>query len=324
MQLLPKDMQHADANVARWRYAGAAALGAALVLLMAIAIDEYRGTQLSDSQYATAAVATSTSPFDDITLLARSALVVDVTGAEVLYARAPEEQRPLASITKVMTALVAAEVLASDERVGITEQALAREGDSGFVAGDVWRAQELIDFTLITSSNDGAQALALAAEPYIRERYPQAPRQDAFIWRMNQKAQELALTQTYYLDATGLDESKTQASALGSAADMAALLGYAIETHPGVFSATAKDGKLIAGENGNEHTANNTNTLLGEIPGLIAGKTGYTDLAGGNLAIIFDASIGRPIIAVVLGSTKEGRFRDMQKLVDATRTALTQ
>jgi len=72
---------------------------------------------------------------------------------------------------------------------------------------------------------------------------------------------------------------------------------------------------LISDEDGVEHTANNTNKALGEIPGLIAGKTGFTDLADGNLAIMFDAGVGHPVAVVVLHSSKDGRFEDVKRLV---------
>jgi D-alanyl-D-alanine carboxypeptidase len=58
-----------------------------------------------------------------------------------------------------------------------------------------------------------------------------------------------------------------------------------------------------------------------EFPGLIGAKTGYTDLAGGNLVVAFDLEIGHPVIAVVLGSTQEGRFTDMRALIEAARIA---
>jgi len=64
--------------------------------------------------------------------------------------------------------------------------------------------------------------------------------------------------------------------------------------------------------------ANNTNIFVDKIPNLIASKTGFTDLAGGNLVIAFNADINRPIIISVLGSTEEGRFTDVLQLIEAT------
>ena len=70
------------------------------------------------------------------------------------------------------------------------------------------------------------------------------------------------------------------------------------------------------------HRVPNTNILTNSFVNIIASKTGLTRLAGGNLAIVFDADLGRPVVAVVLGSTEEGRFTDMKQLISAT-VALT-
>jgi D-alanyl-D-alanine carboxypeptidase len=67
------------------------------------------------------------------------------------------------------------------------------------------------------------------------------------------------------------------------------------------------------------HIFPNTNEALEHLPGLIASKTGYTDLAGGNLAIVFDKGIGHHFVAVVLGSSRQGRFSDMRALMEAVR-----
>ena len=81
---------------------------------------------------------------------------------------------------------------------------------------------------------------------------------------------------------------------------------------------------MLTDENGNKASAFNTNEALGAIPGLIMGKTGYTDLAGGNLAVVFDVGLSHPVIAVVLGSTIDGRFTDMKQIVPAARKAVAQ
>jgi D-alanyl-D-alanine carboxypeptidase len=127
------------------------------------------------------------------------------------------------------------------------------------------------------------------------------------------------MIQSYFLNGTGLDESATMAGAYGSAEDIARLLAYGIRSNSDVFAATARDTMVITSESGTQHRAVNTNEALNAIPALIAGKTGYTDLAGGNLAIAFDAGLERPMIIVVLGSTQDGRFEDMKTLVDAAR-----
>jgi D-alanyl-D-alanine carboxypeptidase (penicillin-binding protein 5/6) len=126
------------------------------------------------------------------------------------------------------------------------------------------------------------------------------------------------LNQTYFLDETGLDESETLSGGYGSAKDVALVLAYIYKINPRLIEATSKDVLTIESESGFIHTVHNTNKAFKNIPSLIGGKTGFTDLAGGNLAIVFDKGLGQPIIAVVLGSTKDERFVDMKKLVDAS------
>jgi len=95
-------------------------------------------------------------------------------------------------------------------------------------------------------------------------------------------------------------------------------MAYAIKSKYGVVEATARDNFFIYSLDSIRHTATNTNKVLGNIPGLIASKTGFTDLAGGNLVVAFDAGMMRPIIVVVLGSGIDERFEDIKKLVWAS------
>ena len=66
------------------------------------------------------------------------------------------------------------------------------------------------------------------------------------------------------------------------------------------------------------YVAKNTNAVIDKIPNAIASKTGFTDLAGGNLVVAFDAGLNRPIIVSILGSSEEGRFTDVLRLIGAT------
>jgi D-alanyl-D-alanine carboxypeptidase len=134
---------------------------------------------------------------------------------------------------------------------------------------------------------------------------------------MNLETQKLGLAQSYFLNESGLDESATQSGGYGSADDVAKLMQYILVNKPEILEPT-KYASLTVTSLSNTYVAKNTDILADTIPGLLASKTGYTDLAGGNLAVAFDASIGRPFIIVVLGSTESGRFSDMQTLVNAT------
>ena len=295
-----------------------------LAVLLLLVSANYIGDVLDDSRNAQLALAVQPTEnyFSNIEVIGNAAIVYDVKKGDILFHKNAGKQLPLASITKLMLVSIANEVLSPDTPVTITARALSREGDSGLFENEVWRAQDLMDFTLIESSNDGAEALAEASEGRIRSKYINAPSTGSAIWRMNEKAFELALPQTYFTDVSGLDESETMASAYGSARDVAQLMLFILREIPHILSATAKDGVLLQSSGGLVHEAYNTNVALGEIPGLIGGKTGFTDLAGGNLVVVFDVGLDRPVIAVILGSTQDGRFSDMKKLVEATRNTI--
>lgn len=249
------------------------------------------------------------SPFDTITIEGKAAVVRDVLSGEVLYAKNANAQLPLASVTKTMLALVAAEQLSTDTPITITPESLAPEGDSGFVAGEIWRMRDLLDFTLLTSSNDGATALGIAIEQETGIEIGKF---------MTNRANELGLEQTYFLNPTGLDENEEFLSgSYGSAHDIAILFSYIALQHPDLLEITTTPEKQFTNTQGTIFSAVNTNSVTGDIPGLSASKTGFTDLAGGNLAIAFEPEPGHPLVAVVLGSSLEGRFSDITQLVRA-------
>lgn len=270
-----------------------------------------------------AAAAARAEPFKNLEIQATSAYVYDVRRDSELYGRNASAQLPLASLTKVMLVLAAAEVLSPDSLVTVSREAVER-GGGGLTWGEEWKVRDLIDFTLITSSNTGAEALAEAARPLLAQKYPEGSEANATIWRMNALAQELGMNETYFLNASGLDESPTQAGAQGSARDIATLFAYALRTNPDLFSGTTHSDVTLGPVNFPERSAHNTNNALADIDGLIMGKTGTTDLAGGNLAIAFLGGEQRPIVVIVLGSTPEGRFEDIKKLITAARAAVSQ
>ncbi|PCI29492.1 hypothetical protein COB55_02150 [Candidatus Wolfebacteria bacterium] len=259
-------------------------------------------------------------PFSEITIVAKSAYVYDLLKEEVLYAKNEEIQMPLASVTKLMTALVANELVPEYNTVVISHDAISQEGDSGFYMNEKWRVKDLIDYMLISSSNDGARALASVASAFSTTTLPTdgVTRSDQFVDRMNARAIELGLVQTYFLNESGLDINGSTAGAYGSSRDMAILLGYVVDNYPHLLEATKYENLSVESLQDLSHSVLNTNVAVARIPGLIGSKTGYTELAGGNLVIAFDAGIGHPIVVSVLGSTIEDRFIDIDNLVWAT------
>lgn len=257
--------------------------------------------------------------FDGIELEARSAVVWDVKNQRVLFNKNADDIRPLASITKLMTALVAYELLDPEEKVRITLDALKEQGDSGLVDGEEFTTQNLADLVLIESSNDGASALGMRAGEVISG---DADPETLFVRAMNVRAEELGLAKTEFKNTTGLDLSETEAGAYGSARDVARLMDYIITSIPEAVALTSLEVTTIPNEEGEYHVAKNTNEVADSLEGLLASKTGYTALSGGNLVVAVNVGLNRPVVVVVMGSSYEGRFRDTEKLVDRVRQAV--
>lgn len=256
------------------------------------------------------------APFPEVAIEAKAAYVYDARTKNVLYAKNEDRRLPLASLTKVMTAVVAHKLSPSYGTVTVSKEALSAEGDSGLKPGERWKLSDLLDYSLITSSNDGMHAVALALGAMENANLTDVEIVNDFVGKMNQTAAELDLKNTYYWNETGLDASEYKGGAYGTAKDMAKLMEYVVSYHSDIVEATREVRAEVPSLNG-LYEAKNTNAIAAAIPGLIASKTGYTNAAGGNLAFVFDPELGRPIIVTILGSSEEGRFRDAGILINA-------
>ena len=98
---------------------------------------------------------------------------------------------------------------------------------------------------------------------------------------------------------------------------------YILINYPEILEPTRKSAARVYNSNGDYHDMENTNEIIYAIPNLLGSKTGYTDLAGGNLTIAFDAGLDRPIVVTVLGSTRDERFSDVLRLVTAVKENIT-
>ncbi|MBU2219320.1 serine hydrolase [Patescibacteria group bacterium] len=240
-----------------------------------------------------------TAPFENINLEAKSAYIYDVVKEKSIFELNADSQLPLASLTKLMTAVVAKENIPEWMLIDIGEESVLQEGDSGFMLGERWKIADLIDAMLISSSNDAAAAIALNSEDFIS--------------LMNKKSADLNLAQTYFLNATGLDLTNYLSGGYGSAKDVAKLMDYLVKKHSSLLEVTRYDSLKI-----NSRNFKNTNKLIEHLPGIIGSKTGFSDLARGNLAVVFDMGLEHPVIIVALGSSEEGRFEDIEKLYNET------
>lgn len=295
-------------------------LGAVIIIALLVI---FAGGDTQNVPILTEEIISNHNYFDDISIEASSVFVWDVNKQKVLFAENKDAQLPLASLTKLMTAITAVDILPESSVVTIDGASLVEDGDSGLYENEKWSFKDLIRFTLVMSSNDGASALANVAGVF-KNSFPSRTEDNkkSFVQAMNKKASEMGLTQTYFINSTGLDTNEIVSGGYGSARDIAKLLEYAIIHTPEIMESTRHAEIDFSSLSDINHLATNTNSSISTIPGLIASKTGFTDLAGGNLVIAFDAGLNHPIIIAVLGSTQNGRFIDIEKLVNASLKSL--
>lgn len=265
----------------------------------------------SSAQPAPVAMATSTAPdaFAHVSVEAKAAIVYDFATGETLYAKNADAQLPLASLTKLLTVHAALSRLSPDTPITIPTDATQIDAPRIFNAGQVLSLSDLARLTLTASLNDGATAIAEATA---------ASGNHSQSAMLANAASALSLSQTYAVNGSGLDVSTTVSGGYGSARDLARLAGTLAAEAPAIAAATTKSSARATSAGGTSFTVKNTDPMVGTLPRLLLSKTGYTDLAGGNLALVFDAGIEHPIAVVVLGSSKKERFTDGTALVAAT------
>lgn len=253
--------------------------------------------------------------FNSQFLEAKSALVMRFSDQKIIFEKESRSQQPLASLAKLMTAYTVEKIKGRHEAIDIIvpigNSALVQEGDSGLQLGETFSSSVLRDIMLIGSSNDSAYALAEGLASSVEE----------FVLAMNENANNLGLEKTRFFNPTGLDLDKENAGALGSAFDLSKLVLAILKDYPRIFEITAEPQADFVSEEGFSHKIINTNHLVSEIPGVIASKTGYSDLAGANLLMLIDMGFNDPYLFIVLGSSYEGRFEDMKKLHETVKNS---
>ena len=226
-----------------------------------------------------------------------------------------DKQLPIASISKLMTALIALEKYKLDDVVTITENSLKVDSLSGiYKAGDRFFFYNALRAMLIASHNEIANTFA-CPEPC---RGAEKIGITLFVDSMNKKASELGLLNTEFVNATGLDPAvNSEQINYSTVYDIYKLARYITEDRPDIFYITTqKEFDLFDIDKKFVGMIKNTNRLLidQDIPfRIVGGKTGETDLAKQNLIIVAEAPCGGNTFSVVLGS--QNRFEDMNKLL---------
>lgn len=300
------DLQKLAVRARSMREAGITLLFASGILSLFFFLSPALGQPLS----APVTIAASATPnaFADVPVEAKAAIVYDLAVGETLYAKNADAQLPLASLTKLLTAYAALIELSPNTPITIPASAASIEGPRTFSTGQILSLADLTRLTLTASLNDGAAALASATAE--RENRSQSE-------MLAGAAAALGLSQTYAVNGSGLDVSAAVSGGYGSARDIARLAGALVERFPTIVAATTLKSAEAVSEGGTPFTVMNTDPIIGTVPRLLLSKTGYTDLAGGNLVLVFDAGIRHPIAVVVLGSSLKARFTDGAALVAA-------
>lgn len=213
------------------------------------------------------------------TISASAYVLMDAESGRVLLAHNETEERPVASTTKIMTALVALRSSKPTDMVRVKREHL-REGSSMYLAeGETLSMEALLYGLMLPSGNDAAECIADHCGPGTAR----------FVQRMNDTAAELGMTHTQFANPSGLDETGHHSCAL----DMARLMACAMREPAFAQIVSAKTAAAGA------RTMGNHNKLLGTVAGCIGGKTGYTGAAGRTLVSCAERD-GLRLIAVTL------------------------
>lgn len=203
-----------------------------------------------------------------IDVSARSAILMDETTGRVIYDIHAHEKSRIASITKIMTAILAIESGELDEMVTVSANAAGTEGSSLFLKeGEKIKLKDLVYGLMLRSGNDAAVAIAEKVGGSL----------DGFVWLMNQKAEEIGMQDTHFSNPHGLDNTENHYS---TAYDMAILTRYAMQNETYVKIAGTKVHRAPNSTENWDYVWRNKNKLLTELyKYATGGKTGYTKLA---------------------------------------------
>lgn len=247
------------------------------------------------------------SEIPDPEVQTKAVLIQDLDTGKILYAKQENEKLPIASITKLMTAQIILDRVNLDDVVIMSKNAINTYGGQAFFIGEKISARNLTHAMLMASSNDAAVALAEHTSRTWEE----------FVALMNERARALRLATTHFANPTGLDDTENYSSA----ADMAIIAKESLK-YPLMWEIMRIQNQVIKSSDGlHEHTLHNSNKLLGKLPNITGGKTGYTDSALETFVFVAGPprEIEKPednhqVLYVLLGTPIGLRFQETEKL----------
>jgi len=229
---------------------------------------------------------------------AKSAILIDASSGRIIYEKNAELRLPMASTTKIMTALVALEEGDPEATVEIDPRAVGIEGSSAYlVAGERLTLRELVYCLMLASANDAAAAIAYALSGGI----------EGFAALMNEKAVELGLSNTRFENPHGLDSKDHYTTAH----DLARLTAHALKNAD--FAKIVATNSFVAESDTAKHTLFNHNRLLRSYRGCIGVKTGYTKISGRCLVSAAERG-GLRLICVTLSAPDD--WNDHKAMLD--------
>jgi D-alanyl-D-alanine carboxypeptidase (penicillin-binding protein 5/6) len=240
---------------------------------------------------------------------AKAGILVDATTGQVLWAKGANTVRPIASIAKVMTALVILRAGGLNRRIAVPRAVtgyVAKYGANavGLIPGQVLTVDELLHAMLIVSAADAAYTLASAYGPGL----------PAFVAKMNAEAAQLGLAHTHFTSPDGLPYP-TETSTFSTPAEVVKLGQIAMGYQEFRSIVALHIYNIPKGDGHSAYSFTSSNELIGKYPGVIGIKTGFTNAAGHTL--LFEAARGgRTLIGDVLGSPPSGPAAGAQ---DATK-----
>jgi len=227
-------------------------------------------------------------------------ILYDDTFGQVLAEHNADLSRPMASTTKIMTAIVALENGDLDQQIEVSERAAdIGEAEVGLVAGETLTLRQLLTSMLVRSGNDTAMAVAEGIGGTVED----------FVRMMNDKAAEMGLVNTHFINPHGLDADGHYTSAR----DLLTMALYAMQNPVFATAVRTQTVRLPDAPDGSIRVVTTTNQLLGTYQGAIGVKTGYTGLAG-HVLVAAAQRDGRRLYAVVMGS--KDSFGDAAALLD--------
>ena len=236
---------------------------------------------------------------------AQAAILYNPSTHEILWESNSLERRPIASITKVMTALVFLEQRANlQAEVVVSRRDVRRASTTYLRRGERIMLHDLLHLALVASDNAAARVLARVS-PWGTV---------GFVEQMNRKAEELGLGNTMFSDSSGLHREN-----VSTAYDLSRLIAH-VTRQPEIASIMQKSSYRLR-TNRRRLTVRNTNKLLTGRLVVHGGKTGYIDASGYCLAAVVKLPSSDPLAVVVLGArSNSGRFAEVRRLVDWVST----